>query len=298
MQAQSEELFYSLGGDVRPTLTVADRASVRLRTLDASGGQFVEGFDHAETDRSRLFPVTGPVGIDGVRAGDVVRIDIESIEMDEVGHTWTRAGLGFASPTDFHVRRLSTSHPVIGWGSQASFPITPRPHIGALGVLPAGSFEPRSLAEHGGNVDTVHLGAGSTLWLTAQRDGGGVFAGDVHATIGDAEVCGTGIEVAANVELRLSREDRWLPTLPTLLAGGRYRLIADGDTTDEALERGVRACTELFGRATGMSAADAYLAVGLLLEVELCQVVNPRRSVAVSLGSGADVVLGPDWRSI
>ncbi len=36
---------------------------------------------------------------------------------------------------------------------------------------------------------------------------------------------------------------------------------------------------------------EAYLSVGMLLRAQLCQVVNPRTSVAVSLEGGADRVL-------
>lgn len=296
MSDECEDHFYALTPDQEPCHWVADGGSVRLRTLDASGGQFVEGFEYSDVDRSRLFPVTGPIGVRGAEAGDTIEIHVRELIADPTGHTWTRQGLGFAAPTDFHVRALSTAHPVIDWGGSTPLSVIPRPHLGTLGVLPAHDFEPRSLGEHGGNVDTVHLGAGATLWVRAQVSGGGVFAGDVHAAIGDAEICGTGIESAATSTLDLSIRREWTPSMPTLFAAGKYRLIADGDTTDDALEQGVRACTELFARASGMSIADAYLAVGLLLEVELCQVVNPRRSVAVSLASGADLVLGPRWR--
>lgn len=296
MTIECADLFYQLAPDLDMSCWVADGESARLRTLDASGGQFLEGFDYEAVDRSRLFPVTGPIGVVGARAGDTIAIHVRDLHADPMGHTWTRRGLGFAAPTGFRVRALSTSDPVIDWGSGRSIPVTPKPHLGTLGVLPGESFEPRSLGIHGGNVDTVHLGAGATLWVTAQVDGGGVFAGDMHAAIGDAEICGTGIEAAAVCTLDLSVERDWRPALPTLYAEGKYRLIADGDSTDEALERGVRACTELFARASGMTVGDAYLAIGLLLEVELCQVVNPRRSVSVSLGSGVDKVLGPKWR--
>ncbi|SJN11803.1 Acetamidase/Formamidase [Leucobacter sp. 7(1)] len=296
MTTECAELFYELEPDLPMSRWVEDGASARLRMLDASGGQFVEGFDYEGVDRSQLFPVTGPIGLVGARAGDTIAIHVRELLADPLGHTWTRRGLGFAAPTDFRVRALSTADPVINWATGRAIPVVPRPHLGTLGVLPGESFEPRSLGIHGGNIDTVHLGAGATLWVIAQVDGGGVFAGDTHAAIGDAEICGTGIEAAAVCTLNLSVERDWEPLLPTLYADGKYRLIADGDSTDEALERGVRACTELFARASGMSVGDAYLAIGLLLEVELCQVVNPRRSVSVSLGSGADLVLGPRWR--
>lgn len=288
------ELFYQLDPE-RPMAQWVDHGdTVRLRTLDASGGQFVEGFDHGAVKVGELFPVTGPTGITGLAAGDTLAIDVLDIMPDEFGHTWTRAGLGFASPTEYHARELSALRPVIDWGTGPAIEVPPQLHIGTLGLLPGYAFAPRSLGEHGGNLDTRWLGIGSTIWLTAQVDGGGLFVGDVHASIGAAEVCGTGIEVAATVDLGVRLVPDWRPLLPTVRADGRIWLIADGDSFDEALEKGVRACTNLLAGAWGMTVEDAYLAVGLLLQVEVCQVVNPRRSLALSLSGGADSALGPD----
>ena len=291
-----DDVFYSLI-PTQPMVTWVDQgAPVRLHTRDASGDQFREGFDHGDTVVGELFPVTGPVGLRGAHSGDTIAIDVLGIQPAATGHTWTRRGLGYASPTDFHVRALSSSTPSIDWGYGPAIEITPRPHLGTLGLIPKEHCEPRSLGRYGGNVDTVHLGEGSTLWLTAQVDGAGVFTGDVHASIGAAEVCGTGIEVAAVVDLALRVHDGWKLELPTLRSNGKIWLLSDGDSFDEALETAVRACTTLLARSWGMSVKDAYLAVGLLLEVDICQVVNPRRSLAVSLSGGADIALGPDWR--
>ncbi|CAN5225894.1 acetamidase/formamidase family protein [soil metagenome] len=287
------DLFYQLDPDRPMAQWVDDGARVQLRTLDASGGQFVEGFE-GEANRDELFPVTGPTGIRGVAAGDTVAVDVIAIAPDEYGHTWTRSGLGFASPTGYHARELSAHRPVIDWGTGPAIEVPAQVHIGTLGLLPDYSFAPRSVGVHGGNLDTRWLGAGSKIWLTAQVEGGGLFAGDVHASIGAAEVCGTGIEVAATLDLAVRSVRGWAPVLPTVRAEGRTWLIADGDSFDEALERGVRACTTLLARSWGMSVKDAYLAVGLLLQVEVCQVVNPRRSLALSLAGGADIALGPE----
>ena len=287
------EMIYQLDPDLPMAHWTDDGGRVRLRTLDASGGQFVEGFDHGEVNKGELFPVTGPTGIRGVVAGDTVAIDVLAIAPDEFGHTWTRSGLGFASPTGYHARELSSLNPVIDWGTGPAIQVPSQLHIGTLGLLPGHSFEPRSVGVHGGNLDTRWLGAGSTIWLSAQVDGGGLFVGDVHAAIGGAEVCGTGIEVAATIDLEVRSVSGFTPVLPTVRASGRTWLISDGDSFDEALEKGVRACTTLLAQTWGMSIKDAYLAVGLLLQVEVCQVVNPRRSLALSLAGGADIALGP-----
>src|SRR6201987_5349426 len=56
----------------------------------------------------------------------------------------------------------------------------------------------------GGNRDTKHLNPGTTLYLPVGVEGALFSLGDTHAAQGDGEVCGTAIETAMNVVLRLS----------------------------------------------------------------------------------------------
>jgi acetamidase/formamidase len=60
-----------------------------------------------------------------------------------------------------------------------------------------------------------------------------------------------------------------------------------------ALAAAVEECVRQFADTESVPVSDAYLAVGLLLDVTVCQVVNPRRSVVVTLGSGMDRLLRP-----
>lgn len=282
-----------------PNATMADTVSLgetfRIRTRDASGGQINEGATAESIDHASLFPIVGPINVTGVRAGDTIGIRLRSVTpLGEWGHTWTRPGLGFGVEVDFHARRVNARRPVIGWGApDLRIPLDARPHVGAIGVLPAGPAEPRSLGHHGGNLDFVHLGPGATIWLTAAVDGAGLFLGDVHIAIGDAEVCGTGVEVDADVELTVLRHDPCGSRPPIVTTPDRAWVIGVGDTFDDALAAAVGECVTRFADAQGVTRRDAYLAVGLLLDVTVCQVVNPRRSVAVTLRSGMDRVLRP-----
>ncbi|TFD21352.1 acetamidase/formamidase family protein [Cryobacterium sp. TMS1-13-1] len=285
--------IYALSPERALSNTVSAGEVFSCVTLDASGNQIAEGRNHADLDPARVFPVNGALGLAEVRVGDAVGISIRSITASPWGHTWTRPGLGVNAPPESHVRRLSSQHPIIDWGSGAPISVPPQLHIGTIGLLPDTERLPRTLGRYGGNLDSVLARAGSTVWITAQVPGGGLFLGDVHAAMGDAEVCGTGIEVAAEVELSVSVQTDWAPRFATIDSDEKYSIIVTGDTFDDALSRGVGECTRLLAAHAGMSTADAYLAVGLLLEVRVCQVVNPRRSLALSLLGGADAALGP-----
>lgn len=268
---------------------------VTVRTLDSSGGQINTRVAYEDLDSSRFFPVTGPIGIDGVRRGDAVGIEILDIRPDAVAHTWTRPGLGLLERESFAVMSVDSRTLEVRPGGQDG-PLVgvarAQAHVGALGLLPGAVAQPRTLGHYGGNVDFSAIGVGAKLWLTAQVDGGGFFIGDIHASIGDGEVCGTGAEAGAEVTVRFSRHPGAEVSLPTVRdAQGRMWVIGIGASVEEALREATSYCVQRLAAAEGIDEEEAYLAVGMLLQVKLCQVVNPRTSVAVSLDGGADRVL-------
>ncbi|MCP6247785.1 acetamidase/formamidase family protein, partial [Klebsiella pneumoniae] len=76
---------------------------------------------------------------------------------------------------------------------------------GTLGVAPAAAghhsvVPPRRV---GGNLDIRDLAAGCTLWLPVEVEGALFSIGDTHAAQGDGEVCGTAIESAMDVVVKL-----------------------------------------------------------------------------------------------
>lgn len=265
---------------------------VVLRTLDSSGGQINVHVSYEDLDPSKFFPVVGPIAIEGVKAGDLVGIEILEIQTDPIAHTWTRPGLGLLDMEKFVVMEVDSETLEIRPGGSDKPSIgaaRAKAHVGALGLLPHTSEQARTLGHYGGNIDFSSIGAGSTVWLTASVDGGGFFIGDVHASIGDGEVCGTGAETGAEISLRFSRLPNRNVGLPTVRdVDGRLWVIGVGANVEDALREATEYCVARLAESNGVSVEEAYLAVGLLLKVQVCQVVNPRTSVAVTLESGVD----------
>ena len=50
--------------------------------------------------------------------------------------------------------------------------------------------------EHGGNLDNHLHGPGSRIYFPVRQPGGMFAAGDMHASMGDGEISGTGVEIA------------------------------------------------------------------------------------------------------
>lgn len=83
-----------------------------------------------------------------------------------------------------------------------SFPTTPM--LGVIGVAPTkedGPISTMPAGRHGGNLDNKYNGIGSTIYLKVNVKGALLSIGDMHASQGDGEICGTGIEIGGHVLL-------------------------------------------------------------------------------------------------
>ena len=138
------------------------------------------------------------------------------------------------------------------------------PFCGEIGVAPADG--PRSTIPpdlHGGNMDTRHLTAGSTLFLPVFHAGARLSMGDGHAAQGDGEVCGTAIETPMRALVRLTvRKDLHL-TGPEFLtrrtrsdarSAGATRPTASGRICYGAARDAVRRMIDWLGREHGIAA--------------------------------------------
>ena len=284
---------HEIGPQSVPVAHVRPGDEIRLITLDASGGQ-VAATDRspADFDKAQIAPLTGPVSVEGVAAGDAIGIEIVDVTpIGEDGYMWTRSSLGQPRDPEYlqtGARKVPLGDLVVDWLGPESITIPRHAHVGTIGVAPSVRQTSSALGSYGGNLDCRHLQPGATLWLTAQIDGGLFFAGDVHASIGDGELCGTGVEIPAEVTLRVHHRRGWAPQLPLICDGLRVWVIGFGDSLDEAFDLAVREILRTVEHATRADRADVYFAVSALLEAEICQVVNPLRSVAISLRNGAD----------
>ncbi|MFR5092705.1 MAG: acetamidase/formamidase family protein [Adlercreutzia equolifaciens] len=86
--------------------------------------------------------------------------------------------------------------------------------------------------------------------------------GDVHATMGDAELCGTGIEIAAQITVRVNVlknfELHW-PVLETFGPTGKWYVNASAQEYNEALICASKEMQRLLMNITGWDAVETYM---------------------------------------
>ena len=284
--------------------------SILVETEDAHSGAVTgpevvyETLDDVMDRIGGANPVTGPIAIEGVRAGDCVAVRIEHVE----GAPVTGSGYMTTTPT-LHPSLQAETVICHRRGDRVEIPtrrgpvsVPCRPFVGTLGVAPAGepvlSF--RQGVEFLGNVDLPEIAAGATVVLRAAVDRGMVSLGDAHLAQGDAEIHRSAIECQADVTLRFGRSDpaaAGFSGLPQVNTATRWGSAAPGPGHLEDLVRAAYDDLALRLRHTGrFSLAEAYRLLGAAGTVRVGQVVPPVYS-ALAMIERRYVEEDAAWRS-
>jgi acetamidase/formamidase len=219
--------------------------------------------------------------------GDVLQVDILAVEPGAYGWTGLIPGFGlladqFPDPW-LHIWELDG--PAARFTDGISVPV--QPFCGVLGVAPEEPglhtvIPPRRV---GGNLDTRQLGPGATLYLPVEVGGALFGVGDTHAAQGDGEVCGTAIEAAMTVSLRLSvRRDLAIDTpefdvtrpleRPSAAAAGYHAATGIGPDLMGAARQSVeRMIVHLVDRH-GLSSEQAYVLCSVAVDLRISEIVD------------------------
>ncbi len=193
---------------LKPVLRVEPGAELEVHTVDSSGGQLSAtstAEDVAKLDFEKVNPVTGPIYIEGAEPGDAVAVDI--LDFTESGWGWTGIIPGFGLLAEeftdplLNISRYDAKRVEF----QPGIHIPTRPFTGTIGLAlrEPGNHSVVPPRQQGGNMDIRDLTRGSRLYLPVAVPGGLLSIGDTHAAQGDGEVCGTAIETAMTVKVRL-----------------------------------------------------------------------------------------------
>jgi formamidase len=231
--------------DIPPVVRCQPGDEVVLETRDALDGQLgpAAGLDAvAAANLDVVYPLTGPVYVEGAEPGDLLAVEIVDIEPDRYGFTVQIPGFGFLR--DVFPEPYKVNWDIAGdWATSAELPgvrIPGSPFMGTIGLSPghellatttareqalidqgglalppsaAGAVpaDPRLAAEglrtippreQAGNVDIKQLGKGAVLLIPVDTPGALFSAGDAHFAQGDCETCGTAIEMSSTLRVR------------------------------------------------------------------------------------------------
>jgi amidase len=268
---------FDFSKDNKPVLTIKSGEQVTFQTYDCFSNQIQSESDLVTSvDFSKVNPATGPVYVEGAQPGDVLRVEIGQITVREWGVISTLPEMGVLwhrAETRTKIVPVENSS-VAHFNERIHFPVNPM--IGVIGVAPAGDAVPCGLpGDHGGNIDNHVITKGSVVYLPVFVEGALFGLGDVHASMGDGEIGGTGIEIAGEVETKISViKGKSIPR-PMVETADSWYTVGSNEDTQRAIQIACEDMQDLLVEHWDLSPTDAYLLMSVAGDVQMCQCCKP-----------------------
>ena len=123
-------------------------------------------------------------------------------------------------------------------------------------------------------MDTKAIKTGSILYLPVFVPGALFGVGDVHAVQGDGEVCGTAVEIDANVTIKLVVNKKKRIKRPQIETKEFFMTTAYAETTDEAAKIALRDMIDLLVTEKGLTRQEAYALGSCAVDIRISQLVD------------------------
>jgi amidase len=275
-----DEIVWAFGPDLEPVLTVEPGAVVRFQTNDCFTGQIASEDDLVtEIDFDRVNSATGPVAVRGAEPGDSLVVELLEVRPSGQGFATLIPDIGqlierVQSPV---TKVFRVEGDTVHMNDRVSFPL--RPMVGVVGVATDGETVRNGWAgRHGGNLDDHLHGPGARLYFPVRQPGGMFAVGDMHAAMGDGEICGTGVEIAGEVVARFDVLKGKQATWPVTELPDRWVAHATGATDSDFMEA-VRLVSEEAARLLvdqwGFTIEEAFVFLSVACDVGICQACRP-----------------------
>lgn len=207
--------YYTTIGSHEPVLRIQPGDTVITTTVDARGQDV-----NAQQITPPGNPMTGPFYIEGAEPGDTLVVRLDKLTPNRT-YGWTARMLaanvvdpsyvpslpwpvdGPKGPAKWHVDATAWTATLVEPETKLGTLTLPlNPMVGCFGVAPAGgqAISTATSAEHGGNMDYNGFVEGVTVYFPVAAAGALFHIGDGHATQGDGEIVGTGIEISFDVQ--------------------------------------------------------------------------------------------------
>jgi amidase len=275
-----DKVFFSFSPSLTPAARVRQGEEVLLETHDCFQGQLKTERDLIDSlDWSHVNPATGPVFVEGARPGDILRVDLLEVNVEDKSVMVTIPGEGalgdVITKMETAVLKTDGEHLVF-----RGLRLPRRPMIGVIGVAPAQGEVPNGTpGPHGGNMDCTLIAQGASLYLTVGVEGALFGAGDLHAGMGDGEIVVCGAECAGSLLFTAHVVD--LPGLPTpfVETADTVAVIVAAATSDEAAAQATHLMAKFLTDFANMPLNEAGMLMSLAGRLAFCQIVDPLKTV-------------------
>jgi amidase len=280
-----ETRTYFFSPDNHSAVKVDPGTTIIFETLDALDDQIHSNDDLAsKVDLNHVNGATGPVYVNGAKPGDTLVAEILDVRPWDWGAALIIPGFGLLQDTiPGPYTKVVQIEPdgSMRFGDKVLLPL--KPMIGTIGVAPNEPVTTLTSGSHGGNLDTTDICPGSRLFLPVFVEGALFSVGDVHATMGDGEVCGTGVECGAEVTIKLELLKDFPISRPRIETPAEIMSVASAEGLNTAITLALEDMVNWLKQAKGLTAEEAYVLASLAGDVRIGQVVDPAVTVRVAI---------------
>jgi len=287
---QAEHPIYSFTRDNKPAITITPGEELIVQTGDVVERELSFLNKSSEETGGELIECGGPVFVEGAEPGDVLAVHVNSIELADRGIVLIKPGMGVLGDKIKKPESIVTpvKETYVQFSDSIRVPL--RPMIGIIGVAPKDEDVPCVFpGSHGGNLDTLDVTTGNTLYLPVYVPGALLGIGDVHSAMGDGEVCLTAIETMAKLSLTIDVIHGKTLHNPQIETPTEIITVASCDTLESSLRKAVEDMVEVVQERCELSQEEALMLISVSGDAKISQVVNPYPTVRVCMPK---VILG------
>ncbi|XVH31626.1 acetamidase/formamidase family protein [Haloferacaceae archaeon DSL9] len=278
----TDEVVYEFAPEMTPATTLHAGESATVHTRDSLDGA-IQSDDDLLTDVPReVNAATGPIEIPEASPGDVLAVELEAIRpAEERGRVLTIPNFGLLHDDEAIEEPRTKITPVDGEVIRFDDLEVPLDIcIGTIGVAPESDAHSTLVPhDHGGNLDTTDLRAGNAVYFPVFQPGAMLAVGDCKAAMADGEHCGTGAEIAAEIDLTVDVISSPSPSpslsRPLLETPDAWKPLASADTLEAACRLANTDAIDLLAAEHGFDETEAHMFSSLVCDLEISQVVDP-----------------------
>lgn len=280
-----EQAIYAMSADNQPACTVQSGDTIVFEAYDCFTNQITSENQIVEAlDWNKINPATGPVFIEGAEPGDVVEVDIHTIDIGDTVTLMTGPELGVLGDEldTMTIKRVPIIEGKLQFTEDIQIPVNKM--IGVIGTAPAQDAISCGVPDaHGGNMDTTAITEGAKLYLPVNVEGALLALGDCHAAMGDGEVSVCGGEVPAQVTVTVRVLKNHLVPTPYVINGDTISTIASAKTLDEATVMATKNMVRVIQQSTTLTDAEAIHLLSLAGQLRISQIVDPNKTARMEL---------------
>lgn len=189
---------------------ISSQEKVCIETINAYGDRFenineLMKLINTKDGKTHHHPLTGPIYIKNAKPGDILKVHIYKIDVDEMAQSMSKT----AGIDPIETSELSERVPVIAKRLKNelkylnNIKLKYKPMVGIMATTPSKEKIKTGHAtlRNGGNLDLPFVTENTDVYLPVDIEGAGLYLGDIHSLQSYGELSGVAMEASSKIVL-------------------------------------------------------------------------------------------------